>query len=186
MGTSGAYESERRERCVKESLATVVIVVTPPPPTSREKLGVRRSSHFHFLLFRIRPEKRRIFERSTTVAQIRNRLKASSFQRFKTFFPSWYVVAPISSSFFSSFGSCFVSDLCCSSSSSSSSSSSVWFIHWRTGEVAISFASCDSSFTGSKALLVCEKELLCTVIKVSSLLPVSSLSCNDPFFRLRF
>jgi hypothetical protein len=55
-----------------------------------------------------------------------------------------------------------------------------------TDEVAISLTSFDCSFTGSKALLVCEKQLLSTVLKVSSLLPVSSLACNDPFFRLRF
>ncbi len=54
-----------------------------------------------------------------------------------------------------------------------------------TDEVAISLASCDSSFTGSKALLVCKNELLSTVLKVSSLLPVSSLACNDHFFSFK-
>lgn len=132
VGTSGAYESERCGRYVKEFEAWRQSSSSPPPASSREKVRLRRPSHFRFLLFRRPPEKRRILERSDDFGPNPHRLKASRFQRFRAFLPSWYVVAPISSSFFSSFGSCFVFELCCSSSScSSSSSSSVWFIHWH-------------------------------------------------------
>ncbi len=104
---------------------------SPLPPTSRDKVRVRGFFSLPFSSFSRPPEKRRILERSTTLAQIRIASKLRVLNDFRAFLPSWYVVAPISSSFFFSFCSCFVSELCCSSSSSSSSSSSVWFIHWH-------------------------------------------------------